>query len=83
MAQVSHDFTGRDMKEVIPTFVPVHVLVNVFAIIAVGLPDKLGQKYPLLSGDGEFLKDSDIESIEPEIKRTPASSSLWLHPRPL
>ncbi len=70
MAQVIHDITGQDMKEILSAFVPALALGNIFAIIAAGLLDKVGQKYPSLSGEGEILKDSNIKNVEPEVSMT-------------
>ena len=70
MAQVIHDSIGQDMTEVLSRFVPALALGNVFAIIGAGLLDRLGQKYPSLSGEGEILKDSQIKNIEPRVELT-------------
>lgn len=67
MAQVIHDITGQDMKEILSAFVPALALGNIFAIIGAGLLDRLGLKYPGLSGDGEILKNSDLKNVEPEV----------------
>ena len=72
MATVVHDLIGQDMKEILSAYVPALALGNVFAIIGAGLLDRLGQKYPSLSGDGEILKDSEIKNIEPQV-----NMSIW------
>lgn len=69
MNQVISEATGQDM---ISKFVPALALGNVFAIIAAGLLDRLGQKFPQLSGDGQILKDSTIVNIEPKVEL-----SIW------
>lgn len=72
MAMVINDLTGQDMKEILSVFVPALALGNIFAIIGAGLLDRVGLKYPGLSGDGEILKDSEIKNIEPEV-----DTSIW------
>lgn len=70
MAQVIHDSIGQDMGEVLSKFVPALALGNIFAIIGAGVLDRLGQKFPSLSGEGEILKDSEIKNIEPRVELT-------------
>ncbi len=72
MATVIHDLTGQDMKEVLSAFVPALALGNVFAIIGAGLLDRVGQRFPSLSGEGEILKNSDLKNVEPEV-----NMSIW------
>jgi Na+/citrate or Na+/malate symporter len=72
MAQVIHDITGQEMKQILSVFVPALALGNVFSIIAAGLLDRLGRKYPKLSGEGQILKGSGIANEEP-----PLDFSVW------
>jgi Na+/citrate or Na+/malate symporter len=72
MAQVVEKQTGRDMKEVLSIFVPAVVLGNVLSIIAAALLDRLGKKFPRLSGNGEIMRDSGITNVEPRV-----DMSLW------
>ena len=67
MAKVVNGITGQDMKQVLSVFVPAVVLGNVFSIIAAALLDRLGRKFPSLSGDGAILKDSTLAQEEPKI----------------
>ena len=46
---------------------PALALGNVFAIIGAGILDRLGQKYPSLSGEGEILKDHIGSCVEEAI----------------
>ena len=68
MAQVVERQTGRDMKEVLSVFVPALVLGNVLSIIAAGLLDRLGKRFPRLSGNGEIMRDSGVVNVEPRVE---------------
>lgn len=72
MAQVVEKQTGRDMKEILSIFVPAVVLGNVLSIIAAALLDRLGKKFPRLSGNGEIMRDSGIANVEPRV-----DMSMW------
>ena len=68
MAKVVNGVTGQDMKQVLSVFVPAVVLGNVFSIIAAALLNKLGERFPALSGNGELMKDPTILQEEPKIE---------------
>ena len=70
MAQVVKKQTGRPMKELLSVFVPALALGNVLSIIAAGLLDRLGKRFPRLSGDGEIMRDSGIVNVEPRVELT-------------
>jgi Na+/citrate or Na+/malate symporter len=70
MAQVVEKQTGRPMKELLSVFVPALALGNVLSIIAAGLLDRLGKRFPRLSGDGEIMRDSGIVNVEPRVELT-------------
>jgi malate:Na+ symporter len=72
MAKVVNEVTGQDLKQILSVFVPAVVLGNVFSIIAASLLDRLGRKYPNLSGNGVLLKDATIVREEPKVEY-----SLW------
>jgi len=72
MAQVVEKQTGREMKEILSVFVPAVVLGNVLSIIAAGLLDRLGKRFPRLSGNGEIMRDSGITNVEPRV-----DTSIW------
>jgi malate:Na+ symporter len=72
MAKVVNEVTGQDMKQILSVFVPAVVLGNVFSIIAAALLDRLGRKFPKLSGNGVLLKDEVVAHEEPKIEY-----SLW------
>lgn len=72
MAQVIHQATGQEMAEILSVFVPALALGNVFAIIAAGLLDRLGMKFPQLSGEGRILKDTTLTNEEPRL-----NFSVW------
>jgi len=52
-----------DAASVLSSVMPAVVLGNVFSIIAAGLLDKLGKKYPKLTGNGQLLKVADNELL--------------------
>jgi malate:Na+ symporter len=72
MAKVVNGVTGQDLKQILSVFVPAVVLGNVFSIIAAALLDRLGRRYPKLSGDGVLLKDTTLPQEEPKVEYT-----LW------
>ena len=72
MAKVVNEVTGQDMKQILSVFMPAVVLGNVFSIIAAALLDRLGRKYPKLSGDGALLKDAMVPHEKPKVEY-----SLW------
>lgn len=71
MAQVVTGITGQDMKQILSVFVPAVVLGNVFSIIAAALLNKLGHRFPALSGDGELMKNNTLVQEEPAIDFSP------------
>lgn len=73
MAKVVTGITGQEMKQVMSIFVPAVVLGNVFSIIAAALLDRLGKRFPSLSGDGELMKDSTMMQEEPKIDFSPSN----------
>ncbi len=70
MAKVVNEVTGQDMKQILSVFVPAVVLGNVFSIIAAALLDRLGKKFPSLSGNGEIMKDPMLVQEEPKVEFT-------------
>lgn len=68
MAKVVNGVTGQDMKQVLSVFVPAVVLGNVFSIIAAALLDRLGRKFPQLSGNGVLMKDPTLVQEQPKIE---------------
>jgi Na+/citrate or Na+/malate symporter len=68
MAKVVNQITGQDMKQVLSIFVPAVILGNVFSIIAAALLDRLGHRFPALSGNGLLLKDPTVAQEEPKIE---------------
>ena len=73
MAKVVTGITGQDLKQVLSIFVPAVVLGNIFSIIAAALLDRLGRKFPGLSGNGVLLQDSMLVQEEPKIEFSAAN----------
>ena len=68
MAKVITGVTGQDLKQLMSIFVPAVVLGNIFSIVAAALLDRLGRKYPSLSGNGVLLRDPTIPQPDPVIE---------------
>jgi Na+/citrate or Na+/malate symporter len=68
MAKVVNEITGQEMKQILSVFVPAVILGNIFSIIAAALLDRLGRRYPTLSGNGALLKDPMLAQEEPKVE---------------
>ncbi|SDZ51508.1 citrate carrier protein, CCS family [Evansella caseinilytica] len=64
MAQVYSEFLGHSPSYYISMLVPALALGNVFAIIFASLLNKLGNKIPSLTGNGQLIKGMEIEKSE-------------------
>jgi len=73
MAKVVNGITGQELKQLLSVFVPAVVLGNVFSIIAAALLDRLGRKYPNLSGQGVLLKEATLVQAEPKLEYSVAN----------
>ena len=62
MAQVYSEILGNDPSYYISILVPALALGNVLAIIIAGLLNKLGEKYPSMTGNGQLMVGYEIES---------------------
>lgn len=67
MSKVVNGITGQDIKQIMSIFVPAVVLGNVFSIIAAALLNRLGQRFPNLSGNGNLMADQTLVQEEPKI----------------
>lgn len=61
MAQVYSEILGNDPSYYISILVPALALGNVFAIILAGLLNKLGEKYPSLTGNGQLMIGYEVK----------------------
>jgi malate:Na+ symporter len=68
MAKVVNEITGQEMKQILSVFVPAVILGNIFSIIAAAVLDRLGRRYPTLSGNGALLKDPMLAQEEPKVE---------------
>ncbi|WP_404456562.1 2-hydroxycarboxylate transporter family protein [Oceanobacillus kapialis] len=66
MSQVYSELLGQDPSYYISMLVPALALGNVFAIILASVLNKIGEKYPSLSGNGQLLQGFTYE--KPEMK---------------
>ncbi|OIJ18821.1 citrate:sodium symporter [Anaerobacillus alkalidiazotrophicus] len=64
MAQIYSELLGNSPSYYISMLVPALALGNVFAIIMASLLNKLGNKVPSLSGNGQLLKGFELEKDE-------------------
>lgn len=67
MSKIVHGITGQDIKQIMSIFVPAVVLGNVFSIIAAALLNRLGQRFPKLSGNGNLMDDETLIQEQPKI----------------
>ncbi|WP_163538579.1 2-hydroxycarboxylate transporter family protein [Gracilibacillus sp. YIM 98692] len=56
MSQIYSELLGNDPSYYISMLVPALALGNVFAIVLASILDKIGNKYPALSGNGQLIK---------------------------
>lgn len=66
MSQVYSELLGQEPSYYISMLVPALALGNVFAIILASVLNKIGEKYPSLSGNGQLLQGFTYE--KPEMK---------------
>lgn len=62
MAQVYSEVLGNNASYYMSILVPALALGNVFAIVLAGLLNKLGQKFPKLTGNGQLMTNYKIKS---------------------
>lgn len=76
LAEIFSQAWGIDSAEILSKLVPAVALGNALAIVSAGLLDKLGKKYPDLSGEGKLIKiddddlneDVDGEGLDGDVK---------------
>ena len=68
LAQIFGNALKEDPKQVLSVMVPAVALGNAIAIVFGGVLNKLGKKYPGISGNGQLLKD-DTNSVKDEEKK--------------
>lgn len=66
MSQVYSEMLGNEPSYYISMLVPALALGNVFAIVLASILDKIGNKYPSLTGNGQLIKGFKYE--KPEMK---------------
>lgn len=62
MSQVYSEILGNDPAYYISILVPALALGNVLAIISAGLLNKLGEKYPKLTGNGQLMIGYEVKN---------------------
>lgn len=60
MSEILHGSTSMDTKEILSMLIPPMAIANVLAIICGGLLDRLGKKYPSLTGNGKLIRSRDL-----------------------
>lgn len=63
LSQIFGQAMHKEPTELLAVMVPAVALGNALAIVAAGLLDKLGKKYPSLTGNGKLLKVQDDSMI--------------------
>lgn len=70
LSQIFGQAFGKQPTELLAVMVPAVALGNALAIVSAGVLDKIGKRYPSLSGEGKLLKAQD-ESMSEEKEHTP------------
>ncbi len=66
LAQIFGDAMQKDPAELLSLMVPAVALGNAMAIVLGGLLNKLGKKYPKLTGNGDLLRHEQVETVSEE-----------------
>ncbi len=66
LAQIFGQALKKEPKELLSIMVPAVAMGNALAIVIGGLLDKLGKKYPTLTGNGKLLKSQENIHVEKE-----------------
>jgi len=64
MSEMYASTTGQDKADFLSFAMPILAIGNVFAILAASLLNKLGEKRPSLTGNGELVKTGGIKELE-------------------
>ncbi|MGE4527866.1 MAG: 2-hydroxycarboxylate transporter family protein [Rhodospirillaceae bacterium] len=59
MSEILHGSTQMETKQILSMLIPPMAIANVLAIISGGLLDRLGKKYPKLTGNGKLIRSGD------------------------
>ena len=59
LSQMFGSIMHRDTGDLLAIMTPAVALGNAFAVIAAGLLDRLGRKYPFLTGNGAIMRDEE------------------------
>lgn len=59
MSEIIHSGTNMDTKQILSMLIPPMAIANVMAIIAGGLLDKLGKRFPKLTGNGKLMREQN------------------------
>ena len=70
LSQIFGQTLQKDPTELLAVMVPAVALGNALAIVAAGILDKLGKRYPSITGNGKLLKDQD-NTLDEEKQPTP------------
>ena len=76
LSQMFGEIMHRDVGTLLGIMTPAVALGNAFAIIAAGLLDKLGRKYPSLTGNGAIMRDESKQAEAEENKSQENVSDL-------
>lgn len=70
LSQIFGQALGKDPTQLLAVMVPAVALGNALAIVAAGILDKIGKRFPSLSGNGKLLKAQD-NGMSKEKEQTP------------
>lgn len=70
ISKIMGEALNRDPGEIMSTIIPAVTLGNAFSIILAGFLDKLGKKYPALTGEGKLLRSEGEFDIQDDAKES-------------
>lgn len=81
LSTVMSNILGVPAEEILSRLVPAVALANAMAIVAAGLLDKLGKKFPKLTGNGKLMRgtnDFDFADKDEKLSDDPANYGVGL-----
>lgn len=66
MSEIFHDVTGKDPAEFLSFAFPILTIANIIAIMCAAILNKLGNKRPELTGNGQLVKGDEFDAKDKE-----------------
>lgn len=67
MSEIYSSVTGNDPSQFLSFAFPILTIANIVAIIIAALLNKLGEKRPSLAGNGELVRNKDIDAKQKKV----------------